>query len=312
MGFLIIAGLLCIVFVLSIVLTIVLIIYSNVSFKNRFTDSYGNLPQNFKLEKTSKTVRNEYVLRFPKWYAANKDGTKNKRVKNNFIQYNNSTLYLEPNFKVTCNNPLLMIKYITYLREKSGIEIAKSDYEKEKEQNNRRCINAIENAERIIDIYQKFINTPYEFENYCARIFRKEGFHASVTSKTNDGGVDIKLLSPQGKAGIVECKCYSPEESIGRPVLQKLAGANLTYKADEMYFVTTGRFSENALQYASQVGIKCIDGIKLLEMHSKHYKTKSKEIYEDDYEKWKITEHFVSPLIPPDIYNSLNNQFLHF
>ena len=79
-----------------------------------------------------------------------------------------------------------------------------------------------------------------------------------------------------------------------------------------MYFVTTGRFSDNALQYASQVGIKCIDGNKLLEIHRKHYKTKENDLYEDDYEIWKITEYFVSSLIPPDVYNSLNNQSLHF
>lgn len=109
-------------------------------------------------------------------------------------------------------------------------------------------------------VVSKFKSDPAGFERFCAALFGDMGWDAEVTPKTNDGGYDIKMRRRDGLSCIVECKCYSPDNPIGRPALQKLVGANATIRAGKMMFVTTSRFSDQAKEYARTVGIELIDG----------------------------------------------------
>lgn len=57
-----------------------------------------------------------------------------------------------------------------------------------------------------------------------------------------DGGIDLRM-SREGRTYIVECKCYDRFHRAGRPVAQKLQGANAVERAGRMVVVTTSTFS---------------------------------------------------------------------
>ncbi len=132
-----------------------------------------------------------------------------------------------------------------------------------------------------------------------------------MTSQTNDGGFDIILQTKAGEKGLVECKCYQPNTSVGRPLVQKLVGANAVEKAVFLIFVTTGIFSENALQYAKETDVKCINGDELIKIHKKYYPS-NKGSSSATYEEWKLTGEYLYPLFPPDAYYSFLNEPLKF
>ena len=75
-----------------------------------------------------------------------------------------------------------------------------------------------------------------------------------------DGGIDLRM-SREGRTYIVECKCYDRSHRAGRPVAQKLQGANAVERAGRMVVVTTSAFSQDAIDYAGQVGAELIDGV---------------------------------------------------
>lgn len=99
---------------------------------------------------------------------------------------------------------------------------------------------------------------PYEFEKEVARWFRAQGYKANVTSKTGDGGIDIKLTHPADGILYVQCKRYCTQK-VDRPTLQQLYGAIC---ADASQGVTGGAIvclvglSTAALDFARKVGIR--------------------------------------------------------
>lgn len=89
---------------------------------------------------------------------------------------------------------------------------------------------------------------------------------AQVTSATNDGGIDGVI--DQDTLGLsrvyVQAKRYAPENAVNRPEVQGFVGA-LSGKADGGVFITTGRFSPGAREYAEVVPTRVIliDGARL-------------------------------------------------
>ena len=92
---------------------------------------------------------------------------------------------------------------------------------------------------------------------------------AETTPRTNDGGYDFILKKPYDSEEIIaigECKLYSEDNIVGRPLLQKLVGANVSIQAKHLLFVTTSSYSKEAVLYADLAGIKLIDGNGLIEL----------------------------------------------
>ena len=125
----------------------------------------------------------------------------------------------------------------------------------------------LKSASELVDLYG---SDPTSFERFVALVYRGLGYTASVTPARNDGGYDIRLAKrgPKGaeRTCLVECKCFSPDNHVGRPLLQKLYGANATEHADELIFVTTSSFSDAARRYAAETGIKTVDGDGLVKL----------------------------------------------
>jgi len=89
---------------------------------------------------------------------------------------------------------------------------------------------------------------------------------ANVTSLTNDGGIDGVI--DQDTLGLnrvyVQAKRYAADNVVTRPDVQGFVGA-LSGKADGGVFITTGRFSPGAREYADVVPTRIIliDGQRL-------------------------------------------------
>ena len=84
-----------------------------------------------------------------------------------------------------------------------------------------------------------------------------------ITPPVADGGFDLRMFR-DGQMTLVECKCFEPSNSVGRPILQKLFGANAVEGAGHLILVTTATFSGEAIAYAREVGIELVDGSALI------------------------------------------------
>jgi|SRR3989344_1625003 len=109
----------------------------------------------------------------------------------------------------------------------------------------------------------------YQFEELIAKIMKKKGYnHIKVTSKSRDKGRDIVMKGDKGEVILIECK---HQKFVGRPIIQKLQGAmnhvetQQPDKEVEGMIVTSGIFSDEALEYNKEIGhkIDLIDGKKL-------------------------------------------------
>ncbi len=91
-----------------------------------------------------------------------------------------------------------------------------------------------------------------------------------VTPYTKDGGIDGEIYEDVLGLGRIhiQAKRYSKSSAIGRPDIQSFADALLGDNANKGVFITTSRFSADAVAYAqnlSNARIVLIDGRKLAE-----------------------------------------------
>lgn len=117
----------------------------------------------------------------------------------------------------------------------------------------------------IADLLREYADCPQDFEVFCAELFRKMGYATGNTAKTNDGGYDM-WMQKDGISYIAECKLYASDHVVGRPLIQKLVGANATQRADKIVFITTSSFSKPAKAYAAEQRVWLIDGNELQTM----------------------------------------------
>ena len=210
----------------------------------------------------------EVTFCIPFWKHANKDGSRDRRRQDNQLVKKRSSLDVS-RFAVKSIEPYAIYwLYRELALRGSSFGQPLLDYR------NRRIIPSKESFRAFAkptsgvaaEIYKAYINNPTDFEEYCADLFRRQGYKAKTTPKTNDGGFDIEMVDPQGARCIVECKCYNPSgESVGRELLQKLVGANAVAQAKRMLFVTTAHFTDGAITYAESIPnpIELIDGAAL-------------------------------------------------
>jgi restriction system protein len=113
--------------------------------------------------------------------------------------------------------------------------------------------------------------SPREFEIFTGNLFKALGYDVEVTQETADGGKDVIL----NNRIYVEAKHFAPDNFCGRVILQKLEGAIFADGMESGILVTTGRFNENAYEYARKAGnIELWDMPKILDAISKTEKRK--------------------------------------
>lgn len=110
-------------------------------------------------------------------------------------------------------------------------------------------------------VIEAFQENPFGFEYLCAELLEQVyHYDIMITSCVKDGGYDLVCWSADTKRMLVECKCYDIQNKVGRPLLQKLVGANATAKADSLCFITTSDYTYDAVEYAKEVGMQLYNG----------------------------------------------------
>lgn len=131
-----------------------------------------------------------------------------------------------------------------------------------------------ETYEEILDTI--LTKTPMAFERLVVELLQKMGYGGAVekagrvTQYSKDGGVDGEIYEDVLGLGRIhiQAKRYQKSNTIGRPDIQSFAGALLGDNANKGVFITTSKFSTDAVIYAqnlSNARIVLIDGQKLAE-----------------------------------------------
>ena len=255
-------------------------------------DSQKRYLVNWNYEKTE----NHFELGFPRWRYSNRDGSRDRRTRDNYIIRNYSYLYLNQ-YEVATKLPGEMLYLVNQLREKNVvIPLCKEERDKYNLFLKDRYVYA---ANWDIDsLIQEYEATPTDFEKLCAAVFRNLGYTAEVTQATNDGGYDIKMQK-DGLSYLVECKCYARSNHVGRPLIQKLVGANAVEEADELIFITTSSFTPGAMAYASDCNVHLVDGTLFLRLFRDSGLSEEQEITfsSDDF---RLTVSDLDKYMPPD------------
>lgn len=97
---------------------------------------------------------------------------------------------------------------------------------------------------------------------------------ATPTQLSRDGGIDGVI--DQDALGLsrvyVQAKLYDPKSTIGRPAIQGFVGALHGQQANQGVFITTARYSREAINYAANVSTRVvlIDGERLASLMIKY------------------------------------------
>ena len=111
-------------------------------------------------------------------------------------------------------------------------------------------------------------------ENLVVKLLLKMGYGGSafdsgfVTQKSNDGGIDGIIR--EDKLGFdqiyIQAKRWNPEQTVGRPEIQKFSGALQDEGASKGLFITTAKFSDGAKISAEKQHIVLVDGARLTKL----------------------------------------------
>ncbi len=118
--------------------------------------------------------------------------------------------------------------------------------------------------------------SPTFFEHLVVDLLLKIGYGGAfdgagiVTKQSGDGGIDGIIREDKlGFSSIyIQAKRWQPDVTVGRPEIQKFAGALLGQGAAKGLFITTAHFSQEAQRYADSISsptsrIVLIDGEQL-------------------------------------------------
>jgi len=146
---------------------------------------------------------------------------------------------------------------------------------------------ALENAyqnlrdELVDELLAKLKNSsPSFFERIVIDLLLKMGYGGTradagkAIGKSGDGGIDG--IIKEDKLGLdviyIQAKRWDTKKSVRSPDVMQFAGALQAQKANKGIFITTSRFTNDALSYVSQIGSKIvlIDGNQLSNLMIDH------------------------------------------
>lgn len=105
---------------------------------------------------------------------------------------------------------------------------------------------------------------PFLFESFVAEVFEKaRGGSTWVSPPTGDFGVDFEHVTEEGKY-LGQVKCFKGD--LAFDCIAIIHSNMVKEGALGGYIVTTGSFTKNAKEYAEELNIELIDGVKLVEL----------------------------------------------
>ena len=177
---------------------------------------------------------------------------------------------------VTITNALLANKYPAFAefvgkkKEEAEAAAEQKDEEETPQETFERVFKSI-NDQLADDLLTELMNqSPDFFESLVVDLMRAMGYgDGFVTKHSNDGGIDGVIH--EDKLGFnliyIQAKRWNPDTTIGKPEIQKFAGAMMgPPKVEKGLFITTAKFSPGARQFAEAQHIILVDGQKLTEL----------------------------------------------
>jgi restriction system protein len=103
------------------------------------------------------------------------------------------------------------------------------------------------------------------FERLVGEAYRRQGYVVEEAGgSAPDGGIDLLLFRRGGKT-IVQCKRWKTSQ-VGVSLIREFYGVMVSEKAERGVFVTTGRYTADALAFAHGKPMELIDGPTLVKM----------------------------------------------
>lgn len=106
-----------------------------------------------------------------------------------------------------------------------------------------------------------------QFEDLCQRFYEVKGIRSECTPLGPDGGIDVRLYQDDsGRAtAIVQCKAWG-DSYVGVKPIRELLGVMVHEKVGKAFFMTSGKYSDEAKAFAAPNRITLIDGKMFLAM----------------------------------------------
>lgn len=108
---------------------------------------------------------------------------------------------------------------------------------------------------------------PIAFEEFCADLWRRQGWNAELRQASGDAGVDVVLHRNEGgfnQRAVLQVKRYGPESGVSGPDIQQYSSLRQQENADVCVVVTTSYFTDPAQERAEELDVKLIDRQNLI------------------------------------------------
>lgn len=104
----------------------------------------------------------------------------------------------------------------------------------------------------------------YAFEMLVADVWEELGYETTVSQQSNDRGLDILAVHrATGEKVAIQAKCYGGSNKIGRPAVQQYSSLYRQENADAVYIVSTGYYTDTAIESGRELGVTLINGVDL-------------------------------------------------
>ena len=190
-------------------------------------------------------------------------------INEQIINYRNSLIYLwsipAQRIKIIIIFSAIIISLILLtiilIKHHKKVQKEKAEFYKKLEEEERRRQEAIRQAaearerERLRKEYQYGYRddmTGYEYEKYCADLFKYFNWNAVATKKSGDFGADV-IATKDGIKIVAQCKKW--KGSVGFDAVKEVFTAKTINKADYALVITNSHFSVAARKGAKDTGV---------------------------------------------------------
>ncbi|WP_334039066.1 DUF2034 domain-containing protein [Alteromonas macleodii] len=100
------------------------------------------------------------------------------------------------------------------------------------------------------------------FEELVAEAYRRKGYRVTEGGYGADGGIDLELRK-DGQLTLVQCKQWKTQK-VGVNVVREMFGVLTARQANHFIIISSGTYTQQAIDFAAGKPIELIDGTKLL------------------------------------------------
>lgn len=105
------------------------------------------------------------------------------------------------------------------------------------------------------------------FEHLIGAFFKQRGYSVTMCGGAHpDGGIDL-VASKNGEKIIIQCKHWKVYK-VNVKIVREMYGVMVDQSASEVFIITSGDFTQDALDFAKDKPIKLINGVEVVKMIS--------------------------------------------